>query len=61
MTNEEAKIYIVRQMSTSSDPADQGEEMKRFRGENGWDEATSYRDALYHEDGIKSYVSIKRS
>jgi hypothetical protein len=50
-------VYIVREMSKSDDPADQGTELKRFRGTDGWEKATSYRDELYTKDGIKSYIS----
>lgn len=53
------KIYIVREVSNSDDPADEGEEMKRFRGEDGWSNAAAYRDSLYTEDDIKSYIIIK--
>ena len=60
MTNStETKIYIVREMSTSDNPADEGNELKRFRGKNGWEKAATCRDTLYTEDGIKSYISIK--
>lgn len=55
------KIYIIREMNTSPNPADEGPEIKRFRGEDGWSKAVSYRDALYSEDGIKSYISIKKT
>lgn len=52
------KIYIIREMSKSDDPADQGPELKRFRGPDGWEKAKAYRDELYAEDGIKSYINI---
>jgi hypothetical protein len=47
-------IYIVREISHSDNPADKGMELRRFRS---YDEASAYSDALYLEDGIKSYVS----
>jgi hypothetical protein len=47
------KVYIVREMSKSDNPADQGSELKRFKS---WEMAKAYRDELY-KDGIKSYIS----
>jgi hypothetical protein len=53
------KIYIVREMNTSNNPADEGMELKRFRGENSWNKAKNYRDTLWQEKKIKSYIGIK--
>jgi hypothetical protein len=52
------KIYTIREMSTSDDPADKGQVLKRFRGADGWEKAKSYRDELYIKDNIKSYISV---
>lgn len=48
--------YIVRQQSTSDDPAAKGTELARFLT---WQEAQDYADAMWTENGIRAYVSIE--
>ena len=47
-------IYTVRAQSHSDDPAEAGQALQKFKT---WEEAKAYRDALWTEDGIKSYLS----
>ena len=59
MTNKNStvKVYEVREMSTSDNPADQGPVLKRFVSDNGWELAADYRDKLYRDERVKSYVT----
>jgi len=64
MTTTPTITYIIRELSSSDNPAELSPEIKRFTtgGKvSAWNRAVAYRNNLYKTDKIETYISVRKT